>query len=204
MATVAPQPFDDPELARLKQELRRRAKAVRAAVPAAAREAASARLRSHLMAWLGDHQGAAVAGFWPLDGEVDLKPLLESWHAAGGTALLPRMQGAGRPLRFLRWTPDTLMEAAAFNVEEPPADAPEHRPEVVLVPLLAVDRDGYRLGYGGGFYDRTLAGLGAVDAVGVALDVQRVDAVPRGVHDRPLTHLVTESGVISYARGSKR
>jgi len=69
----------------------------------------------------------------------------------------------------------------------------------VLVPLLAVDAKGYRLGYGGGFYDRTLAALAPVTAVGVAFDVQRVDAVPRGVHDRPLTHLVTESGVISFA-----
>jgi 5-formyltetrahydrofolate cyclo-ligase len=70
---------------------------------------------------------------------------------------------------------------------------------VVLVPLLAVDARGYRLGYGGGFYDRTLGALGAVQAVGVGFDVQRVDQVPRGVHDRPLTHLVTESGVVTFA-----
>jgi 5-formyltetrahydrofolate cyclo-ligase len=177
---------------------------VRAAVPAAARAAASARLRRHLLDWLADQRGAAVAGFWPLGGEVDLKPLLASWHDAGNPALLPRMQGPGRPLRFLRWTPDMLMEPAAFDVEEPPADAPEYRPDVVLVPLLAVDAVGYRLGYGGGFYDRTLAALGDVHAVGVALDVQRVDAVPRGVHDRPLSHLVTESGIMSFARGPGR
>ena len=204
MATVAPPSPDDPELARLKRELRRRAKAVRAAVPAAVHAAASARLRGHLFDWLNGHGRVAVAGFWPLGGEVDLKPLLERWHAAGNPALLPRMQGPGRPLRFLRWTPETLMEPAAFDVEEPPADAPEHRPDVVLVPLLAVDAAGYRLGYGGGFYDRTLAALGDVRAVAVALDVQRVDAVPRGVHDRPLTHLVTESGVMSFARGPAR
>jgi 5-formyltetrahydrofolate cyclo-ligase len=177
---------------------------VRAAVPPAARAAANARLRAHLMAWLSARKGAAVAGFWPLGGEVDLKPLLESWHAAGGTTLLPRMQGPDRPLRFLRWTPETLLEVATFDVEEPPAHAPEHRPDVVLVPLLAVDRAGYRLGYGGGFYDRTLAALGDVDAVGVALDIQRVDEVPRGVHDQPLTHLVTESGIVSFARRPAR
>ncbi len=165
---------------------------------------ANARLRTHLVNWLGDRREAAVAGFWPLGGEVDLKPLLETWHRGGGTALLPRMQGEARPLRFLRWTPETQLEVAAFNVEEPPLDAPEYRPDVVLVPLLAVDLEGYRLGYGGGYYDRTLAALGDVQAVGVALDVQRVDELPRGVHDRPLTHLVTESGVISFARGSKR
>ena len=204
MATVAPYPPDDPELARLKRELRRRARAVRAAVPAAERAVANTRLRGHLMDWLGDRRGAALAGFWPLGGEVDLKPLLASWHRAGGVALLPRMQGEAMPLRFHRWTPETTLEVAAFNVEEPPAASPAHRPDVVLVPLLAVDPEGYRLGYGGGYYDRTLAELGDVHAVGVALDVQRVDALPRGVHDRPLTHLVTESGVISYARGSKR
>ncbi len=173
-------------------------------MPAAVREAASARLRIHLMAWLRAHRGAALAGFWPLGGEVDLKPLLETWHDSGGATLLPRMRGEGRPLEFRRWTPATPMEAAAFNVEEPPADAPRLRPDVVLVPLLAVDGGGYRLGYGGGYYDRTLAALDQVHAVGVALDAQRVDAVPRGVHDRPLSHLVTESGVTSFQRGSGR
>ncbi|NBB70093.1 MAG: 5-formyltetrahydrofolate cyclo-ligase, partial [Alphaproteobacteria bacterium] len=122
----------------MKRELRHRAKAVRAAVPAAVREAASARLRIHLMAWLRAYRGAALAGFWPLGGEVDLKPLLEGWHGAGGAALLPRMTGEGRPLEFRRWTPETPMTAAAFNVEEPPVAAPRLRPDVVLVPLLAV------------------------------------------------------------------
>lgn len=204
MATVAPDLPDDPALAALKREFRARAKAVRLAVPAAARTAASARLCQHLADWLAGHRGAAVAGFWPLASEVDLKPLLARWHAAGGRALLPRMQGAGQPLRFLRWNPGMAMERAAYAIEEPPADAPEYRPDIVLVPLLAVDETGYRLGYGGGFYDRTLAALGDVYAVGVALDVQRVDAVPRGVHDRPLSHLVTESGIVSFARGPAR
>jgi len=169
-------------------------------VPAAAREAASARLRAHLLAWLEEHRAPAVAGFWPLGGEVDLKPLLAAWHAAGRTALLPRMQGRDRPLRFLRWAPTTPLERAGFGIEEPPADAPEHRPDVVLVPLLAVDGDGYRLGYGGGYYDRTLAAIAPVLAVGIALSVQRVDAVPRGPHDQPLTHLATEDGVVAFAR----
>jgi hypothetical protein len=119
--------------------MRRRARAVRAAVPAAERAVANTRLRGHLMDWLGDRRGAALAGFWPLGGEVDLKPLLASWHRAGGVALLPRMQGEAMPLRFHRWTPETTLEVAAFNVEEPPAASPAHRPDVVLVPLLAVD-----------------------------------------------------------------
>lgn len=204
MATVAPSPSDPPDLASVKRELRRRARAVRAAVPAAAREVANARLRAHLLTWLDDRGSLAVAGFWPLAGEVDLRPLLADWHERGGTALLPRMRAPAEPLRFLRWTPTTRLEPAAYDVEEPPANAPEHRPEIVLVPLLAVDRAGYRLGYGGGFYDRTLAALGGVLAVGVAFDVQRVDEVPRGPHDRPLTHLATERGVVDFGRGAAR
>ena len=201
MATVALPTPDDPALAALKAEARHRARAARLAVPADARAAASARLRRHLLNWLRDRPGAAVAGFWPLGGEVDLKPLLTSWHAAGGTALLPRMQGPARPLRFLRLTPATVLEIADFNVEEPPDHADEHRPDIVLVPFLAVDADGYRLGYGGGFYDRTLERLGSVVAIGVGLDAQRVDKLPRGAHDAPLTHLATESGIVTFARG---
>ena len=204
MATVAPHPSDPDALARLKRGLRSRARAARAALPAATRATANLRLTGHLRAWLGARRGAAVAGFWPLPDEVDLKLFLEDWHDQGGVALLPRMQGAARPLRFLRWTPAMPLELAAYDVAEPPADAPEHRPDVVLVPLLAVDRAGHRLGYGGGFYDRTLAALGDVEAVGVAFDVQRVDALPRGVHDRPLDHLVTESGVMSFTRVADR
>ncbi len=162
------------------------------------RELASARLRAHLMGWLEEKAGAAVAGFWPLGGEVDLTPLLFDWHAAGNVALLPRMQGPGRPLRFLCWTPSTVLEAGAFLVEEPPADAPAMAPDIVLVPLLAVDRRGVRLGYGGGFYDRTLAELPGTLAVGVGFDVQRVDSLPSGRHDLPLTHLASESGVMTF------
>jgi 5-formyltetrahydrofolate cyclo-ligase len=131
---------------------------------------------------------------------VNLVPLLRSWHDAGGTVLLPRVEAPGRPLSFLRWTPSTVMQTRGFGVDEPPSDAPQQRPDIVLVPLLAVDRGGFRLGYGGGYYDRTLADLGPVTAVGVAFDMQRVDVVPRGPYDVPLTHLATESGIMIFDR----
>jgi len=199
MATVAPHSPDD-DLAARKARLRRHAKLQRALIPADRRAAASHRLRGALLAFLGRHRGRALAGFWPLGGEVDLVPLLHAWHDAGGVALLPRVEGPGRPLRFLRWTPGTVLQASGFGVDEPPPEACEHRPDIVLVPLLAVDRRGYRVGYGGGYYDRTLADLGAVTAIGVAFDVQRVDEVPRGPYDMPLTHLATESGIMTFQR----
>jgi 5-formyltetrahydrofolate cyclo-ligase len=166
-------------------------------MPAPQRADASARLRERLFNWLKEWPGAAVAGFWPLGGEVDLRPLLRAWHDIGGVALLPRMQGPGRPLRFLVWTPSTVLEPGALAVEEPPLEAPERRPDIVLVPFLVVDGSGYRLGYGGGYYDRTLDALRPRYAVGVGFDIQRVDSVPRGRHDQPLTHLATESGVVT-------
>ncbi len=201
VATVAPNAPED-DLAARKARLRHHAKLQRALISPERRAAASHRLRRALHAFLGHHRGRALAGFWPLGGEVDLVPLLHAWHEAGGVALLPRVDGPGRPLRFLRWTPDTVLQAGGLGVEEPPAEAGEHRPDIVLTPLLAVDRLGYRVGYGGGYYDRTLAALGAVAAVGVAFDVQRVDEVPRGPYDVPLTHLATESGIMTFQRSA--
>ncbi len=192
--------MDETRLHQEKCLARRRARVRRAAVSPQTYAEASERLRAHLLTWLDQQRAEAVAGFWPLGGEVDLRPLLRDWHDRRRTALLPRVVGPDQPLRFHRWTPTTRLDRSALGVEEPTMTAPEHLPEVVLVPFLAVDRLGYRLGYGGGFYDRTLAALHRVPAVGVGFDTQRVDAVPRGHHDLPLTHLATESGIVTFNR----
>ena len=187
-----------------KAEARRRARAKRARLGVEEQAQASAALRSHLTVFLQEFPDAVVAGYWPLGGEVDLRPLLAEWHQAGRIALLPRVTGPGQPLCFHRWTPSMVLEPARFGVEEPPAGAPTLRPDVLLVPALAVDAQGYRLGYGGGFYDRTLEELHPITAIGVVFAAQRVEKLPHDDFDRRLTHLATEEGLMAFAAETDR
>jgi 5-formyltetrahydrofolate cyclo-ligase len=116
-------------------------------------------------------------------------------HRRGHPVGLPVIVGKGRPLMFRRWQPDAQLVPGEFRVMTPPPSAPEVIPKLLLVPLLAFDRAGYRLGYGGGFYDRTIAALRAAGdavAVGVALAAQEVASVPRDDTDQPLDWIVTD------------
>jgi len=150
-------------------------------------------------------RGAVVSGYWPLDGELDIRPLLHQIHEQGHPIGLPVVKGKGQPLLFRRWTPGTVLVQGSFKVMTPPEGAPEIEPDVLLVPLLAFDHAGYRLGYGGGFYDRTLekrrhgAHSGGthsghrVLAIGVAYAAQETDSLPRGPFDQRLDWIVTEA-----------
>lgn len=141
----------------------------------------------------------AISAFWPLDDEFDPRPLFTELQRCGHAIGLPVVVGKGRPLLFRHWLPDMELVRGSFRVMTPPPESPEIVPDLLLVPLLAFDREGYRLGYGGGFYDRTIARLrserGAV-AVGVAFAAQEVPAVPRDATDQPLDWIVTESEVV--------
>ena len=141
-----------------------------------------------------DHD--AISAFWPLADELDTRPLIMALSARGHRIGLPVVVKKGQPLLFRLWAPGTELVQGNFRVMTPPPDAPELVPSLLIVPLLAFDRAGYRLGYGGGFYDRTLAKLraarGNILAVGVALSVQEVPSVPRDDTDQPLDWIVTE------------
>ncbi len=141
-----------------------------------------------------DHD--AISAFWPLADELDTRPLINALAARGHKIGLPVVIKRGQPLLFRLWAPGTELVQGNFRVMTPPPEAPEIVPSLVIVPLLAFDRAGYRLGYGGGFYDRTLQKLrsagGRVVAVGVALSAQEVPAVPRDDTDQPLDWIVTE------------
>jgi 5-formyltetrahydrofolate cyclo-ligase len=150
-------------------------------------------------------RGAVVSGYWPLPGELDLRPLLHRIHDAGHPVALPVVKGKGQPLLFRRWIPGTVMIQGSFKVMTPPEGAPELEPQVLLVPMLAFDRAGYRLGYGGGFYDRTLemrrreAHSGhPVLAVGAAFSAQETESLPRGPFDQRLDWIVTEAWARKY------
>lgn len=149
--------------------------------------------------------GAAVSGFWPIRDEIDVRPLLEWCAARGHPIALPVVQGRGRPLLFRRWTPGGPLVDRPFGLREPPADAAAVRPDVLLVPLLAFDLAGNRLGYGAGYYDMTLAALRRdkpVTAVGVGFDSQQVAAVPHGAADAPLDWVATPTRVVRVRDGT--
>ncbi|TNF16922.1 MAG: 5-formyltetrahydrofolate cyclo-ligase [Rhodobacteraceae bacterium] len=147
-----------------------------------------------LTAALEPFAGKVLAGYWPIRTEPDPRPAMV---AHGGPLCLPVVMGQGQPLVFHRWSPETAMIEGAYGAHVP-ANGEEIIPEVLIVPLLAFDALGYRLGYGGGFYDRTLEGLrarGPVTAIGFAFAAQEVPQVPTELTDQPLDMIVTEAGV---------
>lgn len=148
--------------------------------------------------------GAVLAGYWPIGDEADVRPLLDAWTARGFPAALPLVAAKDAPLLFRRWRPGMTLEAGPHKTFHPPASAGEVEPRVLLVPLLAFDGRGGRLGYGGGYYDRTLAALrGAgkqVLAVGVAFAAQEVLDLPMENHDQRLDWLITERGALERLR----
>ena len=144
---------------------------------------------------------AVVSGFWPIKDELDIRPLLVELINQGCQVVLPVVQGKGQPLVFRAWRPGDALEAGVFNTLQPSAKRETLDPQVLIVPLLACDREGWRLGYGGGFYDRTLAGLRSrrrVTAIGVGFDAQLVDDVPHGASDERLDWLLTDKRACAF------
>lgn len=137
-----------------------------------------------------------MAGYWPIRTEIDPRPVMEAL-AGSRTLCLPVVDGPGLPLTFRRWQPGAAMEEGAFGAAVP-ARGDAVVPRSLIVPCLAFDDRGYRLGYGGGFYDRTLARLrkeGPVLAVAFAYEVQRAEELPIETADEPLDAIVTEAGL---------
>jgi 5-formyltetrahydrofolate cyclo-ligase len=183
-----------------KVALRARMKALRAALTADRRNALSRQITTHARAALFQQLAPAISGFLPIRDEVDPRPLLAALASHGARLCLPVMQGRDAPLLFRAWSPGDTLSTVAWGIEEPTADKATLVPEVMLVPLLAADRRGNRLGYGAGYYDRTIAGIRAAGhalvAVGLAFDEQIIDAVPVMAYDEPLDWLLTPSGLI--------
>jgi 5-formyltetrahydrofolate cyclo-ligase len=147
--------------------------------------------------------GAVVAGYHPFRSELDPLPLLNRCAGAGMRLALPRVAERGQPLIFAEWHPGEALVRGAYGLSEPPAHAPPLDPQVVLVPLVAFDRQGHRLGYGAGYYDRTLKLLRArrpVLTVGIGFAIQEVDAIPAAAHDERMDFVLTELGVMDLRR----
>jgi 5-formyltetrahydrofolate cyclo-ligase len=144
---------------------------------------------------------AIVAGTCPMGDEADPRALMATLAARGHALALPRVEAKHAPLVFHRWREGEALITHKFGMSEPHVDREIVIPDIVLVPLLAFDAEGYRLGYGGGFYDRTLDRLRAkhkVRAIGVAYAGQEVDRLPRDAHDHALDAVLTETGLRAF------
>ncbi|MEI2415841.1 5-formyltetrahydrofolate cyclo-ligase [Orrella sp. JC864] len=186
--------------------LRQRLRQARAGIAEPQRRREALLMRGRLFTWLAiareqaPQQGrpapASVAAFWPMQDEPDLRPLLRQWAEAGLQVLLPVVKTAGAPLEFHPWTPDTPMQPGAYGIPAPAGGQPA-LPDVVLVPTLGYTAQADRLGYGGGYYDRTLAALRERGhphtTIGIAWREGRID----DPHYRPAPHDVRLDAVLT-------
>jgi len=179
------------DIAEQKAAARRAAGAARVQAHAAGQGRASARLAEALAPFAG----AVLAGYLPMRSEIDPVPAMA---AHKGPVAVPVILARAAPLGFRAWSPGAAMQPGGFGTSVP-RTGDWLVPRVLIVPLLAFDARGYRLGYGGGFYDRTLAalrGAGPVTAIGFGFAAQELPEVPTDAHDQRLDLIVTEAGVI--------
>ncbi|MFL5282011.1 MAG: 5-formyltetrahydrofolate cyclo-ligase [Rhodopila sp.] len=156
--------------------------------------ACGAALAAHVLRDCPPPEGAVVSAFWPLGDEIDLRPLMHGLDERGHKVVLPVTPKSGNPLSFRRWRPGDVMETERFGTLRPVGE--EMVPDFLLIPLLAFDAVGGRLGYGAGYYDRTLAGLPGRFRLGCAYAAQQVDEVPVGPYDMRLDAVATERGIL--------
>ena len=205
---IAPEYFDpiavDPEqardVARWRKAQRARLRTERQTLSVADRAAVGTTLARHLREVLSSRfdgaRGRVVSAYWPIKGEPDLRPLMAELHGAGVTVALPLVEQKAAPLVFRRWTPDRIMVRGDWNIPVPPPQADALSPDLTLAPLVGWDSEGFRLGYGGGYFDRTLAALtGRPFTIGIGFQSTRLTTIYPQPHDIPLDVILTEEGV---------
>jgi 5-formyltetrahydrofolate cyclo-ligase len=181
-----------------KKTIRRDAIARRDALPAAERAAAAATIAARPFP-LPIAPGVIVSGFSPLKSEINPIPLLRKVSNHGAGLALPVVAGKGKPLIMRAWAFGEPLDSGVWGIREPKPEAPEVAPDILLVPLLAFDRSGNRIGYGAGYYDMTIAKLRAlksVVAIGIAFALQEIPSVPVTPRDARLDLVLTEREVI--------
>lgn len=196
------------DLIQQKTALRAHFRAARAAIPASEAEAAARQIAQAALAFLdsgGLGRDAPVALYAALPGELDCAPLLAALAARGVPTLLPVAAAKATPLAFRLWRPGDPLKKGRFGLAEPLETAPALVPEILFAPLLAFDGEGTRLGFGGGYYDATLAHLrarGLRAAGGLAFACQRAEKIPREAHDERLDFVVTEEKVFQFTESA--
>lgn len=202
---LAVDPQQAVDVARWRKAERARLLDARAALPVAVREAVARAIAGALDALLArrfpDLTGRSISGYWPIKAEFDLRPWMEALDAKGVRVALPVVETRAAPLVFRSWTPGAAMERGHWNILVPKADAPRLVPEIMLAPLVGWDGAGYRLGYGGGYFDRTLAAARPRPfVIGVGLQAARLATVFPQPHDIAMDAIVTEDGLQWEAR----
>lgn len=180
-----------PELVAWRKAQRARLLAQRMAVGREQHGRWNAQLTSRLLAALELHSGMVVAGYWPLKGEFDPRFLMRAWRLAGVRTALPVVVQKAAPLQFREWWPGMRTSAGVYDLPVP-EEGDIVTPQLALVPPVGFDRMGYRLGYGGGYYDRTLAALEPrPPTIGVAFDISRIDTIRPQAHDIAMEFIAT-------------
>ena len=198
---MSPVSSQDQDLDQIKASLRKAQAKIRAEQSSIAVETAQAIAAEAdaIITSFGLDGDDIIAGYWPIKTEIDPRPLMAVMAGKGLSTALPATPKPEMPLIFHHWQDGDAMIDGLYGTSEPHPDAPICAPSVLLVPLLAFDDAGYRLGYGGGFYDRSLAELrqkhDRVLAIGIAYDAQRVDRVPIGPYDAQLDGILTQTGL---------
>jgi 5-formyltetrahydrofolate cyclo-ligase len=181
--------------------LRKRAHAKREAILPAARAEASQAAAQHFFDGISLRPGEIVAAYWPIRDELDCQPIMIKLMDAMQPVCLPLVLGPDEPLDLRLWEEGAPLYPSGFGTLAPSELAPLVEPDIVLMPLLGFDKRGTRLGYGGGYYDRTLAVMRKTPRlIGLAFDCQEIDEIPREFHDVPLDAVVTEGGVRYFSQ----
>ncbi|MFY9326687.1 MAG: 5-formyltetrahydrofolate cyclo-ligase [Georgfuchsia sp.] len=204
MANDSDQGKQSDEAAAFRQALRREGIAAREALPASEHARKSAAVLDHLQRLLTARKPGMLAFYWPIRAEIDCRPLVSRLLALGWRVCLPVVLDRAQALEFREWTPESHMVPGAHGIPTVAA-GPTVRPDVLLLPVNAFDREGYRLGYGGGYFDRTLATLlPRPYAIGVGFDLARVDSIGPHAQDCALDAVATEGGIERFPLGASQ
>ena len=189
----------DPKVEEAKAALRLKARSTRAAILNSTRPGAAQAVSEHFFKSVPLKTTDIVAGYWRIKDEMDVQPILIRLMDSFQPVCLPVVLGDDMPLELRLWEQGTPLYEAGFGTLAPSELAPQVEPDVILMPLLGFDARGTRLGYGGGYYDRTLEKLSKRPRlVGVAFASQELDHIPREAHDVPLDVIVTEQGARTF------
>lgn len=196
-----PKSDDEKSQSEWRRAVRRALLGWRSALDGQSHKSFSEQISMHFAAILAKRRGATVGFYWPIQNEIDLRPVIERHIAEGGRAALPVVAGKDMPMAFHDWTPDTEMVSGFARIPEPhnSTEVPVH---LMIAPLVGFDRAGYRLGYGGGFFDRTLAAMKRRPLViGVGFETTLLDDIKPHRYDVPVDMVITDQGVRVFGDG---
>lgn len=190
-----PKTISKETIAQLKQKMREDMLRRRAALTEPEKNAAA---RAVISSFLGNapiEPKDRIAGYWPVSGEIDIRMLMEILSEQGHVCCLPVVNKKNGPLEFRHWHKGVAMKISLPGIYEPADDAPIVKPKIIIVPLVAFDAKGYRLGFGKGFYDKTIESMAKMKdmiTIGVGYEFQKVAEVPKEKHDQKLDLVITE------------